>query len=125
MSKLNIQDAMGIETAFKMLVGLDHDTLDGVLHADVFRQGDPKQIGLLLQKTADVLKERMGHIEFKPEEGRVKSRLGIAIKDIRLMGKVMEEMKKYEPNDYHWYIVAMLIQIIASLFDHLEGDTRL
>ena len=125
MSKLNIQDAMGIETAFKMLVGLDHDTLDGVLHADVFRQGDPKQIGLLLQKTADVLKERMGHIEFKPEEGRVKSRLGIAINDIRLMGKVMEEMKKYEPNDYRWYIIAMLIQIIASLFDHLEGDTRL
>jgi len=38
MSRLNIQDAMGIENSFKMLVGYEHDTLDGVLHADVFRQ---------------------------------------------------------------------------------------
>ena len=37
----------------------------------------------------------------------------------------MEKFDKKEPDNYHWYIVAMMIQIIASLFDHIEGDTRL
>lgn len=128
MHKLMIQDAIGIETAFKMLIGYDHDTLDGVLHADVFREGDPKQIGLLLQKTADLLKERLCNIEFKQwelEEGKTNVRLIMAINDLNLIGKAMVKLDKNEPDDYHWYIVAMLIQIIASFFDHIEGATRL
>ena len=128
MSILNIKDAIDIENAFKMLVGYDHLTLDGVLDADVFRQGNPKKIGLLLQKTADVFQERMNNIEFEPwehEAGKPRVRLGMAINDIRVIGKAMEEMDKDEPNDYHWYIAAMLIQIIASLFDHVDGITRL
>ena len=83
MSILNIQDAIDIENAFKMLVGYEHDTLDGVVDADVFRHGDPKQIGLLLQKTAEVLTERMNKIEFKPWEhdaGKPRVRLGMANK---------------------------------------------
>lgn len=123
----DILNAMNIEFAFKYLVGLDSDAVK-YLNADVFRTGDIKQIGLLLQKSADVLIERMGKIEFETWEndaGQPKMRLGMAINHLRTMGKALCELKNNEPEDYHWSIVSFLIMIIASLFDHIEGRTYL
>jgi len=36
------------------------------------------------------------------------------------MGKEIENMTKYEPKEYHLYIMAILIDIISSLFNHIE-----
>jgi hypothetical protein len=124
MSGKIMQDAVGIEHSFKMLMGLGIGEID----ADIFREGDSKELGLLLQKTADVLVKRMGYLKFEPWEldsGKTKIRLASAISKLREIGKEMENTEIYEPDDYHWNIVGMLIQIISSLFDHIEGDTRL
>jgi hypothetical protein len=123
MSKL-IMSPVNIELTFKMLVGRDNDTLDGYIHADVFRHGDSEQLALLLQKTADVLTDRMVNTEFESweyEAGQPKMRLGMAINNLRLIGQAIEIIKKQEPEDYHWNIIGMLITIIGSLFDHIDG----
>ena len=115
---------VNIELAFKMLVGRDNDTLDGYIHADVFRHGDSEQLGLLLQKTADVLGDRMVKIEFESWEygaGQPRMRLGMAINNLRLIGQAIEIIEKHEPEDYHWNIIGMLITIIGILFDHIDG----
>jgi hypothetical protein len=107
MSEL-IMSPVNIELAFKMLVGRDNDTLDGYIHADVFRNGDSEQLGLLLQKTADVLTDRMVNIEFESGEygaGQPKMRLGMAINNLRLIGQAIEIIEKQEPGDYHWNIL--------------------
>lgn len=122
-----VYDAVGIEHAFSMLVGEGRGALGGLVEADVFRNGNPESIGQLLQRTADVLEERITAIEFEPWElvsAKPKARLEVAVEGLRRIGRDMENMSNREPEDYHWIVVKHLIQIIASLLDHMEGKTR-
>lgn len=97
----DIMSAWNIEFAFKSLVGLDSDALE-YLSADVFRSGDTTQIGILLQKSADVLMDRMGNIEFEAWEnvpGQPRVKLGRSINHLRLIGHAMEKLNKHERDD--------------------------
>lgn len=117
---------LNIELAFKMLIGPDDNALDGYVNADIFRHGDSEQLGILLQKTADVLMTRIDHIEFEPwenEAGKPKVKLSMTINNLRLIGQAMELLKKHDPEDYHWNIIGMLITIISGLLDHIDGET--
>ena len=117
---------LNIELAFKMLVSPDDNALDGYVNSDIFRHGDSEQLGILLQKTADVLIDRMSHIKFEAWEndaGKPKVKLGMAINNLRIIGQAMEYVKKHDPDDYHWNIIGMLITIISSLLDHIDGET--
>ena len=100
--------------------------MDGYVNSDIFRHGDSEQLGILLQKTADVLIDRMSHIKFETWEndaGKPKVKLGMAINNLRIIGQAMEYVKKHDPDDYHWNIIGMLITIISSLLDHIDGET--
>ena len=86
------------------------------------KKGNPKKIGKL-QKASDILEARLKDIEFQPyeyEKGKTRTRLNEAINTLREMGKEMENMTSQESKEYHWYIIAITMDIISSLFNHIE-----
>ena len=95
----------------------------GVVNSDTIEKGNPKEIGQSLQKTADILESRLEDIEFEPyeyEKGKTRFRLKEALNTLREMGKEMENMTTRESKEYHWYIIAIAMDIISSLFNHIE-----
>ena len=61
-------NAVAIEHAFAAFTG-DYSRL-GVVDADVFRAGDPKDLGALLILFAQRLRQRTEFLEFTPGEAR-------------------------------------------------------
>jgi len=93
------------------------------LSPEIIEEGDPSKIGRELQKGADILESRLEDIEFQPyeyEKGKTRSRLKEALNILREMGKEMEKIITQEPKEYHWYIIAMIMDITSSLFNHIE-----
>ncbi len=96
----------------------------GLLDADVFRGGDPKDLGEILQSFAERLARRTEFIEFVPDEmrnGGAKPRLDGAIASLAQQGEELKDRQRREPEDYHWEIIGSLVLCIAALLDHMEG----
>lgn len=95
--------------------------IKSVADPDIIKKGDLNEIGRSLQRISNFLNNRTQDLEFLPyEEDKTKVRLEQAIKSINEMGKELENINREELNDYHWYIVGMLVMIIFSLFDHIQ-----
>ena len=95
----------------------------GITNLKTIEEGNPKEIGQGLQKSADLLESRLEDIEFQPyeyEKGKTRSRLKEALNTLREMGKEMENMTTPEPKEYHGYIIAVTMDIISSSFNHIE-----
>jgi hypothetical protein len=117
-------DAASIETSFAFLLertigerGSPHD-------AGIFLGGDLKNLGELLEISADCIAERLGRLQFSPEEqqsGGAKAQLDVSVNRLRSIGKQMKAQEGREPEDFHWLIIGPLVQVIASLLNHLEG----
>lgn len=89
----------------------------------ILEEGDPKKLGRQMQSRADILEDAVNMIDFQPweyEKGKTASRLLAAISVYREMGKEVEKMTEKEPKEYHLYIIIMLIDIISSLFNHIN-----
>lgn len=117
-------NAVSIEHIFAVLfgdpIGLRRDIYD----ADIFRDGDPKALGRLIELSAKWLEERLDNISFAPEESLnagAKTRLVVAIKGLKEHGATLRESTKEYPNDPHWSIIGELMLCIISLMDHIEG----
>src|SRR5438445_7199474 len=96
----------------------------GLLDADVFRGGDPKDLGEILQSFATRLASRTEFIEFVPDEtrnGGAKPLLEGAIASLAQQGKELKQRLQREPEDHHWEIIASLVLCITALLDHMEG----
>ncbi len=88
---------------------------------DVIKKGDSKEIGQSLQRISNFLNARLQDLEFQPyEKDKTKLRLEKGIISLNEMGKELESINDEELNDYHWYIVGMLVIILFSLFDHVQ-----
>jgi len=121
-----IINAVHIEHAFSMLIGEGRGGLNGLIDADWFRRGNVQKIGELFQETANMLESRIRNMEFQDwekEAGKPYTRLMHAINSLRDIGRTIVNRENDEDNDYHWKIIGELIQIIASLLDHIEGRT--
>ncbi len=62
-------------------------------------------------------------VDFQPweyEKNKTASRLLAAISVYREIGKEVEKMTEKEPKEYHLYIIFLLIDIISSLFNHIN-----
>lgn len=95
----------------------------GLLDPEYIENGDPKVLGKEIQLIADILENRIIDLNFKPwelEKGKTGSRLKEAVKIYRKMGEEIELMTEKEPKEYHLYVIAILIDIISSLFNHIE-----
>lgn len=95
----------------------------GIVNLNTIEEGNIKEIGQELQKSADILESRLEDIEFQPyeyEKGKTRSRLKEALNTLREMGKEIENMTDQEPKEYHWYIIALTMDIVSSLFNHIE-----
>ncbi|MEN6292798.1 MAG: hypothetical protein ABFD07_12385, partial [Methanobacterium sp.] len=57
---------------------------------------------------------------YEYEKGKTRTRLYGALNTLREMGKEMEKMTSQESKEYHWYIIAITMDIISSLFNHIE-----
>ncbi len=94
-----------------------------IVNPETIEKGNPKEIGQELQNAAEILENRLGDIKFQSyeyEKGKTRSRLEKALNTLREMGKEMENMTDQEPKEYHWYIIALVIDIVSSLFNHIE-----
>lgn len=94
-----------------------------IVNPDIIEEGNPKKIGRALQRSADILENRLEDIKFEAyeyEKGKTRSRLKEALNTLRKMGKEMENMTDQEPKEYHWYIIALTMDIVSSLFNHVE-----
>jgi hypothetical protein len=58
---------------------------------------------------------------WESEKGKTGSRLKEAVRIYREMGKEIEKMTEKEPNEYHLYVIAILIDIISSLRNHIDS----
>ena len=94
-----------------------------IVNPETIEKGNPKEIGQELQNAAEILENRLEDIEFQPyeyEKCKTRSRLEKALNTLREMGKEMANMTDQEPKEYHWYIIALIIDIVSSLFNHIE-----
>ena len=95
----------------------------GLTNSKMIEEGNPKEMGQGLQKVVDILESRLEDVEFQPyeyEKGKTRSRLKEALNTLREMGKEMENRITPEPKEYHWYIIVITMDIISSLFNHIE-----
>lgn len=96
----------------------------GVFDPKLIEEGDPKKLGREIQRGADILENGIKYIDFQPweyEKGKTGSRLVNAINVYREMGVEIEQLTEKEPNEYHLYVIAILIDIVSSLINHLEA----
>jgi len=114
-------NAVGIEAAFGNFFGL---TRCDLIDADMFRRGNPKHLGELLEAFSMGLARRIEFLEFVPDEalpGGPQARLEANIEAFASMAKRLKRRRQEEPEDYHWEIIGSLVVCIAALLDHLEG----
>ena len=119
-------DAVNIEYAFAFLLERTIGGRGGPHDADIFRHGDAKDLGKLLQKTAEHLRLRVDKIKFAPEaleKGGAKIRIDVAIDQLENLGVELMSQNSKEPNDYHWSIIAEFVFVIGGLLDHLENKS--
>ena len=95
----------------------------GILDPKTIENGDPKTLGKEIQRGADILENRIVDLNFEPwelENGKTGARLKKVVKIYRKMGEEIEMMTEKEPKEYHLYVIAILIDMISSLFNHIE-----
>ena len=114
-------NAIGIETAFGIFMqqrnrqrGLPHD-------ADVFRAGDVRALGEIIERFADHFQQRAAGIPWpSTADGTLGARVQSSIDSLRSLATEMKASSAKEPQDYHWLIVGDLVLVIAALLDQLE-----
>ena len=117
-------NAVLVEYAFTRLFGDCPGERREIYDADLFRCGDPKGLGRLIQLTSKWLGERLDAIAFAPEESLTagaRTRLDVAIERLERHGDEMRQSMPTNPEDIHWYVIADLLDCITALLDHLEG----
>ena len=96
----------------------------GILKIEHLENGDPKTLGKELQRGADILEYGINQMNFETwelEKGKTGSRLKEALQTYRKMGEEIEKMDEKEPKEYHLYLIALLIDVISSLLNHIES----
>ena len=76
-----------------------------------------------MQQEADILEKGIDYMDFEPwelERGKTGARLKEAVEIYRKMGEKMEQMDEKEPKEYHLYLIAILIDIISGLLNHIQ-----
>jgi hypothetical protein len=118
-------DAVLAEYAFARLFG---DQPGGerrdLYDATLFRSGDPKALGRLIQLTSRWLLERLDAIPFAPEESLragAKVRLDVAVERLERHGEEMRRSMPESREDIRWSVIADLLDCVTALLDHLEG----
>ncbi len=113
-------NAVGTEHAFAVFMqqrvgqrGLPHD-------ADVFRSGDVRALGKVIEEFADHFMQRATGIQWATTaNGTPGARVQSAIQSLRSLATDMKASQAKEPQDYHWLIVGELVLAIAALLDQL------
>ncbi|WP_414469207.1 hypothetical protein [Methanobacterium sp. ACI-7] len=98
-----------------------------ILKPEHLENGDPKTLGKQIQSAADYLDYFINHMDFEPwelEKGKIGSRLKNAVQIYRQMGVEIEMKTEQEPKDYHLYVIALLMDIISSLLNHVEMQSK-
>jgi hypothetical protein len=117
-------DAVNIEYAFAYFLEKRIGGRGGMHDADVFRGGEYKELGELLEVFARHFTTRVARIQFAPEEsegGGAKARLDVAIESLATIGAELKKRQGQEPEDFHWDIIGDLVSGLAALLDHVEG----
>ncbi len=117
-------DAVNIEYAFAYFLEKDIGKRGGIHDADVFRGGEYKDLGELLEALAQHFKTRVARIQFAPEEsqgGGAKARLSVGIDGLATVAAELKKRKGEEREDFHWEIIGYLVGGLAALLDHFEG----
>jgi hypothetical protein len=112
------------EYAFAWLIGDRVVERRELYDADLFRSGDPKGLGRLIQLTSRWLLERLDAIPFAPEESLnagAKTRLLVAIQRLEWHGEEMRKSMPTNREDIRWSVIGDLLNCITALLDHLEG----
>ncbi|HIF5585137.1 TPA: hypothetical protein ACX3CS_004627 [Vibrio parahaemolyticus] len=118
-------DAVDIEYAFARIIGNETGARGTEHDADVFRGGDISHISDALDSAIASIELRLNRIHFFPsdnESGGIAAQLGVAIMQLKRTSKSMKELTVYEPNDYHWGIVANLMTVINTLLELAERN---
>ena len=95
----------------------------GLLKPEHLEKGDPKTLGEEIKRGAAILENGVNYMNFESwelEKGKTGSRLKESIQIYRKMGEEIEMMTEKEPKEYHLYVIALLIDIISSLLNHIE-----
>ena len=74
-----------------------------------------------MEEVAKRLESRVAKIKFTKQEiknGGTKARLNVCIKDISNIAAVMKTSNTREAEDYHWTLVADLMNALDSILTH-------
>ncbi len=122
-------DATKPEYAFARILGKRIGARGGLNDADVFRGGDIKDLGKLMQATCRALRKRINAIHFsnadksistKNAEAGCKVFIDSSIEGLERLANDMITATEQEREDYHWLIIADLIIIIDTLMKKME-----
>jgi hypothetical protein len=119
-------DAHTIEGSFKYFFGSTGTTRGGPYDADLLREGNPKELGALVEMLAARLEERIAGLDFAAfEEGGgrnvPKVTLEGAARSLKAIAADMKKRKDKEHEDYHWEIIGDLVSTVAALLQMLEA----
>jgi hypothetical protein len=117
-------DAVSIEHSFAIFMEEPLGHRGGPYDADIFRGGEPAELGMVVEQFAKHLAVRLDRIAFSAEESLnagAKSRVQVAIARLLRCAEKLKARSKDEREDYHWEIIGDLVLSIAALLDHLEG----
>lgn len=128
-SKANIKtDAVDIEYSFARIIGNEIGERGTKYDADIFRSGSVSNISEALDSVVTSIESRFSNISFISddyESGGIAAQLDVSIKRLKRICKAMKEQHIYEPNDYHWGIVANLLSIINVLLEWAERNNKI
>lgn len=114
-------NAVGIEHSFAEFMNLRGGPRGGPHDADVFRCGDVKSLGVLIESFADHFQKRVSNIQQPSHPGNtLKLRIQSPIDSLRSLAVKMKQSSEREPDDYHWLIVSDLVRLIGVLLDEWQ-----
>jgi hypothetical protein len=117
-------DAVKIEYAFAYLMKKQVGSRGGPHDAHVFRAGERRDLGDLLNAASAYLQTRIERIKFarrEDENGGAKARLEVAARSLERQGEELQNMAGEEPDEYHWEIIGSFVHTVAALLDPVEG----
>ncbi len=118
----NMFNAVSIEHTLSRFFGDEIGTRDSFYDADLFREGDPKELAEMMRHVAAHFEKRAARIQYPAQlDGTTKAYIASCASQLRSLADQVRQRKKNESEDYHWEVFGALMRGIVGLLETLEA----
>lgn len=115
-------DAIAIEHTLANFFGNQIGARGTFYDADVFRNGKPAELAIVVDRVADELEQRMAAIQFIDESpGGARAQVEGCISRLRSLADRMKKRKQEDREGCHWELFGALMMAIVGLLEQLKA----